>query len=114
MSRTLYTTCPIGATEWRVMLADRDDPALVVDGYPCDAVTLTEQCLIVIDRTVKRSRIPGLVVHELLHACIASSRLAISQRWTDAREETIVQTLADNLTHALVGGGLWKSRRVPR
>jgi hypothetical protein len=110
--RSLYTVCPIGATEWRVMLADRDDPALQLDGDPCDAVTLTDECVIVIDRSVKRSRIPGLVVHELLHAVIASSRLGVNQRWSDAREEVIVQTLADGMTHALVGGGLWKGRRI--
>ena len=112
--RQPWLTCPIGATEWRVVLADRDDPALSLDGDPCEAVTLTDDCLIVIDRTVKRSRWPGLVVHELLHACIASSRLGVTQRWSDAREEVIVQTLADGLTHALVGGGLWKMPRVQR
>lgn len=112
--RTLLTTCPIGATSWPVMLTDPDDPALTHGGDACEAVTLTDECLILVDRTVKRQRIPGLIVHELLHACIASSRLGISQRWSDAREEAIVQTLADNLTHALVGGGLWKGKRVQR
>lgn len=112
--RTLLTTCPIGATNWRVMLTDRDDPALVHGGDPCEAVTLTDECLILVDRTVKRQRIPGLIVHELLHACVASSRLGIAMRWSEAREEQVVQTLADNLTHALVGGGLWKGKRVAR
>ena len=110
--RTHYTTCPIGATEWRVMLTDQDDPALSLDGDACDAVTLVEDCLILIDRNVKRSKLPGLIVHELLHACIASSRLGIAMRWSEAREEQVVQTLADDLTHALTGGGLWKGRRA--
>lgn len=104
----------MGTTEWRVFLVDPEDPALTLDGTACYAVTLTETCEILIARNVPRSRIPSLVVHELLHAAIATSGLGVTQRWSDAREEVIVRGLADHLAHALVGGGLWRGRRIQR
>lgn len=112
--RALYTTCPMGTTEWRVYIVDADDPALKVGGDACYAITDPDTCTILLSAEIKPARRPKFLVHELIHAAIDASGLAITQRWNDAREEVIVRQLSDHLAHALVGGGLWKGRRVPR
>ena len=108
--RRLWLTCPMGTAEWRVFVAPESDPALV-DAY---GVTLPDSCEIVISDNVHPSRRAEMVLHELLHAAIATSGLGVTQRWGDEREEVVVRALAGPLAHALVGGGLWKGRRVPR
>jgi hypothetical protein len=70
MTRTLWRACSMGSTDWPVYIVDPDDPDLMLDGQSCYAVTLIETCEILIARTVPRSRIPSLVVHELLHASL--------------------------------------------
>ena len=112
--RALYATCPMGSTEWRVYACDPDDPDLTIDGDACDAVTLVDDGVILFARTVKRDRVPVLIVHELTHAAVATSGLGVTQKWNDDREEVIVRSLSTMLAHALVGGGLWRGRRVPR
>lgn len=111
--RRLWLTCPMGATEWRVYATDPADPALRLDGQDCYAVTLTESCEILIADNIHPSRRAEIVLHELLHAAVATSGLAVTQRWGDAREEVVVRALAGPLAHALVGSGLWRGRRVP-
>jgi hypothetical protein len=104
----------MGSTSWSIYAVDDDDPGLTVGGDPCDAVTLLEECIILVRRNVHRSKVAQLLVHEIAHAAIASSGLAVTQRWSDAREEVIVRQLATVMAHALVSGGLWRGRRIPR
>lgn len=114
MSRKIWLTCSMGATEWRVYAVPHDDPGLRVEGQDCYAVTLTESCEILVAENVHPTRRAEIVLHELLHAAVASSGLGVTQRWSDAREEVVVRALAGPLAHALVSSGLWRGRRVPR
>lgn len=111
---TAWLTIPLGSATYRVVLVDADDPALSLDGDVCEGAVDHDTATIYLRRTLPRSRIAEVLLHEILHACTHLSGLAITQRWRPEREEVVVHALAPLLAHALVGGGLWKGRRVPK
>lgn len=115
MTRTPWLSIPLGSAVYRVVLCDPQDPELSIeDASGCEAVTDHDTATIYMRRTLPRTRVAEVLVHEILHASVHISGLAVTQRWKPEREEAVVHALAPMLAHALVGGGLWKGRRVPR
>jgi hypothetical protein len=117
MSRTHWLTAPLGSAEYRVYLADGDDPLLASDrpdSGPCEGATCHTTSTIVINRSLPRKRVPEVLIHELAHAACHISGIAITLKWKLPREEQVVHALAPMLAHALSGGGLLKLPRVPK
>lgn len=112
MSRTHWLTLPMGSSEWRVYLADDNDPELTLDGVECEGVAVHETTTILIARSVKPRERWRVLVHEALHGAIASSGLGVTQRWTDQREEVIVRSLTPMLAQAFQAFA--RLPRVPR
>jgi hypothetical protein len=114
-TRTPWLSIPLGSAVYRVVLVDPDDSMLAIDDTcGCEAVTDHDTATIYLRRTLPRTRVAEVLVHEIMHAATHISGIAVTQRWKPEREETVVHALAPMLAHALVGGGLWRGRRVPR
>ena len=114
MSRTLWLTCAMADSRVSVYVASPDDPDLQVDGDAAEGVCILAEGLVLINEAVPVRRRLGVLIHELIHLASFLSGAKVTLRLSDDREEALVSAIAPMLTHALVGAGLLKGRRVAR
>jgi hypothetical protein len=109
--RTKWLTIPIVGIEWTVYLTDEDDADLRDSN---EHKSLEGRCLfwkniILVNRRLPVSRLPDVLLHEVLHAVVflSGARETCGLGESDD-EEKIVVTLAGPLTAALAACGALK------
>lgn len=115
-TRTKWLTIPIVGIEWTVYLSDEDDPDLRDSN---EHKSLEGRCLfwknvILVNRRLPPSRLPDVLLHEVLHAVVFLSGARETCGLGDSTdEEKVVVTLAGPLTAALAACGALKFPDVP-